>query len=955
VESKTINQDPATASFAAEEHVMIRYLRASASFLIALVAAVVVNFPALRAGSKSAGYLFTGDVLGLYWPSLYKVRNLIAHGHFTAIDFSHFNGSADFFLTPNIYSVYPPFVLYSVLSIPFNVLADDIGRLLTWILALNFFLAVYFSIRLTTWFLKWDLWQASLAAIFFGCSVYFVSTLGEPHYLLCAAPVPWIAYAALRFAQSPSMTSFVLATVPVVFTVLGGYLPIGLSATAFGLVTSVLILSILSSGTQLHKRGTLLRLVLPAIAAIAVVSPFLAESYRFLQDSPSAATPNLYYSAHQLTDIPQAILRVFSYRYTVPGPFVEMSASIGLIGLMILVLFFFRRDITEGFEQKEIQAIAICIGLYSLFVLITYGQFSPLSDAFFYFVPQVGKMHIYQRFLMMSHIFLALALAIILNGLTRSHRPESGRTALILTAVGLFAIALTVARYPETAQKNGLSGYTIFEFLGLFIFLALYRTSNRIATFLSAIVLMNLTALDVMYDWSLEANDVHNNTIRNPVALDKSLQSRIVQFMRKYSKKDLVKYVDLSPMWNAEGVGPFPKSFPYWVENQISLSSYHGFNFYLSTRRDYMSFMPIGANYTLQPNWQWLESTGADFAIVEAAALDKGAFPGYLLTTDASARFALPNNLVIVPLKQTFIEPADLYFDNGVFRAHRAGAIGGSTARVVGSSVNLALKKPTRESSQWGNSSNFGSALAVDGNTNGDLAGGSVFHTQPERSPWLEVDLGRQENLGMVRIWNRTDCCQERLSDYWIFLSDTPFPRDATAATLEQNPKIARKHVLTVGNPFAVVSMGAASGRYLRVQADAPSDTRVLHFAELEVFGPPATQTTAVSDSAVPRATGSGNFANEYSISIENDRPVTVEYLMSYNPRLHFYVNGRETVPGYGPGTLAKFDLSPGKNLVEVRYRNMVLGLFWVFYAVYAAIVAFVFGKCIWTTFRRTA
>src|SRR5262249_13646662 len=134
------------------------------------------------------------------------------------------------------------------------------------------------------------------------------------------------------------------------------------------------------------------------------------------------------------------------------------------------------------------------------------------------------------------------------------------------------------------------------------------------------------------------------------------------------------------------------------------------------------------------------------------------------------------------------------------------------------------------------------------------------------------------------------------------------------------------------------------------VQADAPTDVRVLHFAEFEAFGPRAGGgATAASGSPVGRAVGSGNFANEYSISLENDSPVTVEYLMSYNPGLHFYVNGRQTDPAYGPGTLAKFELSPGRNRVEVRYRNVMLSLFWVLYGAYAAVVAVVLGKLTWT------
>jgi len=209
----------------------------------------------------------------------------------------------------------------------------------------------------------------------------------------------------------------------------------------------------------------------------------------------------------------------------------------------------------------------------------------------------------------------------------------------------------------------------------------------------------------------------------------------------------------------------------------------------------------------------------------------------------------------------------------------------------------------------------------------------------------------------MVRIWNRTDCCQDRLSDYWILLSEQPFPRVVTPATLEQNPGIWRKRVLAVGNPFAIIPMDGARGRYLRVQAEAAKDIRVLHFAEIEVFGPRNdNQTPPPSASPIVRATGSGNFANRFSVGVENDRPVTVDYLMAYNPGLHFYVNGRETKPAYGPGPgrLASFEIPAGKNKVEVRYRNLMLSLFWMFYAIYAAVVALVLGNNLWMIFRPT-
>jgi hypothetical protein len=46
--------------------------------------------------------------------------------------------------------------------------------------------------------------------------------------------------------------------------------------------------------------------------------------------------------------------------------------------------------------------------------------------------------------------------------------------------------------------------------------------------------------------------------------------------------------------------------------------------------------------------------------------------------------------------------------------------------------------------------------LAIDGDTNGDHAAGSVTHTATEDDPWWEVDLGGDREIASIRIWNRT-------------------------------------------------------------------------------------------------------------------------------------------------------------------------------------------------------
>ena len=82
-------------------------------------------------------------------------------------------------------------------------------------------------------------------------------------------------------------------------------------------------------------------------------------------------------------------------------------------------------------------------------------------------------------------------------------------------------------------------------------------------------------------------------------------------------------------------------------------------------------------------------------------------------------------------------------------------------------------------------------------------------------------------------IWNRTDCCGTRLSDYWVFVSDTPFLATDTPTTLQNRPGTFASHQTTAPNPSTTIAAGA-QGRYVRVQL---TGSGYLSLAEVQVFG----------------------------------------------------------------------------------------------------------------------
>lgn len=127
---------------------------------------------------------------------------------------------------------------------------------------------------------------------------------------------------------------------------------------------------------------------------------------------------------------------------------------------------------------------------------------------------------------------------------------------------------------------------------------------------------------------------------------------------------------------------------------------------------------------------------------------------------------------------------------------------------------------------------------ANDGNTDGEyFSGASVAHTasSSESQPWWEVDLGDVYTITEVVVWNRTDCCANRMTNFWIHVSDDPFP--GGTGTLAASQAVANYSEQDTGfpSPDRLFTMPpATTGRYVRLQLNG---NNFLHAAEVQVFG----------------------------------------------------------------------------------------------------------------------
>jgi YD repeat-containing protein len=157
--------------------------------------------------------------------------------------------------------------------------------------------------------------------------------------------------------------------------------------------------------------------------------------------------------------------------------------------------------------------------------------------------------------------------------------------------------------------------------------------------------------------------------------------------------------------------------------------------------------------------------------------------------------------------------------------------VGSISARVTDGSANLAFgQQATQSSTAWGASAD----RAVDGNTDGNFGNNSVTHTTVESEAWWQVDLGSVQSISTIDVWNRTDCCGDALTNFYVFVSDNPFTSTGLSATQNQSG-VSGFHVSGQAGTPTSISVGR-TGRYVRVQLVG---TDRISLAEVQVWPAP--------------------------------------------------------------------------------------------------------------------
>ncbi|CAH1244449.1 PKD1 [Branchiostoma lanceolatum] len=166
--------------------------------------------------------------------------------------------------------------------------------------------------------------------------------------------------------------------------------------------------------------------------------------------------------------------------------------------------------------------------------------------------------------------------------------------------------------------------------------------------------------------------------------------------------------------------------------------------------------------------------------------------------------------------------------------------------------VNVAMGKTAFQTSTVAGAD---ASRAVDGNTNTDAGAGSCTHSDGiEDNPGWWVDLGHSYTVDRVVIFNRLDCCSERLNPFNIHIGDSD--------QVSTNPMCGGDHQIDVTKPSITVPCRGMTGRYVGVRL--PGLSRILTLCEVQVVSlSPGAQLVGLwplnAESGASDVTGNGN------------------------------------------------------------------------------------------------
>lgn len=598
-------------------------------------------------GGSDSLVLGYGDNRALWLPALYHLSGSLRRGVLYGLDLLTFNGSSDFFSRPNIFG-FNPFVTILMILRPPTLSGDyfRFGLIIIFLLTLVSMFAVQAIGR--RWF-GFNRVICILWAIGFCSSSYIYFSLGFLPFAFATLMVPILSYVFWEMSKAESLwRSTFWGTFPIIVTLTAGYGPMALMSVlcSYGFFALTLLLF------QKIPFSSFLKLAKPVHFALVISGVICAPYFIDLIQTHRLVVPtdlNLFQSAYELAVSPMDLLQLISASLET-GAYFEQKLSFGMVFAFFFIAFFCHFHRAERVERfRSLRRLTVfLVGFLFLSVLLVIGEQSTLSGMFYYFVPQLGKMHIYQRFLSQFSFLFYLLLALLVLEETEDLRPRFWRW---MGFAGLGGVLLGSYIHHKKGMSPASSAVIVELLIVSMMSLAITILSSARSRQIVVLIALILVQWRFFYHVAIEEPAIKMDGYfeKEPERL-KSL----ADYLNSHASPDsqIIKVLDLQPEFMEAHV---PKNFPWLMESYLSrpVSSYYGYEYHLASHMDYRKRMPYSlskqvGHFTFFPDQDLIERNGADFVIYRRDEIETVPERKWLLPRiDPTNSMDLGNDIVI--------------------------------------------------------------------------------------------------------------------------------------------------------------------------------------------------------------------------------------------------------------------------------------------------------------------
>ncbi|GEM_PF-2071663 len=633
----------------------------------------------------SAGFIYTGDIYHSWMPHIIKLSSTMRQGVFSAIDYSTHSGASELFLRSNMVTYHPLLIAASMLK---NLSSPGlVSAFLTTAFYIHFFVGCFFGIKLMRDMFRFDFIIAAFAGVFYTFSLYMQRDIGFPPFVFIGTLFPAIIYAGYYSQQRQSLLVSFLCSLPIFVCFVSGYIAIAIAAAFFAALFLLLWFLIIQRPEK--PLVTLYYAFLPfAIATFFAMPYYMAVFGNYIHTSAESAFSNVFASAHQLAENPRTVLRALSTGLVFKGPLYEQCLYIGIVPLSIIALAFANPWLFREEDEASRRSILLNGLGFVLFVLIMFGTYSVFSDMFHFLLPGIGKMHIYQRFLLFGNLFLGVFLGHLLQMFVRQTgtKPLAGRGK---TVVFLF-LALVVAAMFLNIEPDGsfsrtdnarITDYLVFDLLFASLVFAFWHFTNSIRLFIVlATLAVFIPAADHLYDFESSAGYDGGMQGTKHLEMNAAYIDSTGRFLGQDLGKAVVRVYNAEPGLTEAFASP---NLPFFLVPRANVSDYLGYDFSLSESVEYRDVFPAFMNkqnlMEFKPNRDWFEYTGLDFILYKNSQLkDNPELASMIDSSNPVWTLRLTPDVTIAPtvwrMKKQKAGLVDPGIDNGYFRLESGDA-----------------------------------------------------------------------------------------------------------------------------------------------------------------------------------------------------------------------------------------------------------------------------------------